>query len=914
MSVENAAWDGSTKAGAVPVQLSGDSGPERRSAVAPPWISDQRVTIPDRASGHLDRGTLTERCLPTKRRVTLLKAPGGFGKTALLAECCRDLSERGVATAWLSLDAQDEPGTLGYFIVQALRRAGLQVDDLPGFNGSELPAQRNWMRVLFRALENHGEKWVLALDELDKVKSRESVATLNALVRGAPSTLHLAMACRELPVGLDIAEPLFEDSAELLTGDDLRFSRSEIDRFFDLKLSRRELAAVAAESAGWPIALRIHRTARARQARERDVREVADNWVESRLWCDLQDDDRQFILDVGLFDWIDAELLEEVLPGQDPMRRLDGMAGVAGLLYPVRGSGGSVWRLHPLIRRHCTDRRRSETPQRCRQIHRKIATALARRGETADAIRHAAEAADAALVGQILTDAGGVQFWLREGAERLLAVDRYLTDEVLALYPRLSLARGVAQIFRGRMEQAKQTLVAEVPDLPELQSDAEFEVHLRLVQGMLIRNGSVSIGSEMVRAAIARSERMVEKPGIDPVVRGAMEAGLCMVHDMKAEFDAALDRGARARRWLGGRSPYLSVVVDLHCGQIAMAQGHVREAAHWYEKALRAAKRKFHDDPRLTLVGEVLSRELQVERNRVGDVDQGILASSEIWRYGAQLTCYTAASTVAVELTQGSLGVDRALSMVEEMWENALRADLSVIARYLAGLRVAILGVAGRVGEAERRWRADALPESDAGCIDLVRQNWREMEVLSCARLRLLALRGAFDEGRGLVRDLIALASARGLRRTWMRTLVVAVALEEAAGGRRAAMAHLAEFLRLYGGTDYAWPMVRERSVVEPVLNAFLDSKPGSSLRISAEALLAESKSEVEPAVPLLNARETEVLARLENQTDREIAKELGLTPEGVRYYIRKLFARLEVHNRFDGVQRARSLGLLPSE
>ena len=34
-------------------------------------------------------------------------------------------------------------------------------------------------------------------------------------------------------------------------------------------------------------------------------------WIESRLWRGLVVDDRQFLLDLALFDWVDAELVEQ---------------------------------------------------------------------------------------------------------------------------------------------------------------------------------------------------------------------------------------------------------------------------------------------------------------------------------------------------------------------------------------------------------------------------------------------------------------------------------------------------------------------------------------------------------------------------------------------------------------------------
>ena len=63
--------------------------------------------------------------------------------------------------------------------------------------------------------------------------------------------------------------------------------------------------------------------------------------------------------------------------------------------------------------------------------------------------------------------------------------------------------------------------------------------------------------------------------------------------------------------------------------------------------------------------------------------------------------------------------------------------------------------------------------------------------------------------------------------------------------------------------------------------------------------------------VPTLGAREVDVLRRLGTERDRDIAAALGITPDGVRYYVRRLFRKFGVHRRRDAVRRARELGLL---
>ena len=93
---------------------------------APAWLLRHRVTVPEPTAHHVHRGGLIDRCLPTHRPLTVLLAGGGFGKTTLLADCCRTLREKGVPTAWLSLE-DDAPGMLDNYLALAFEAAGLDV-------------------------------------------------------------------------------------------------------------------------------------------------------------------------------------------------------------------------------------------------------------------------------------------------------------------------------------------------------------------------------------------------------------------------------------------------------------------------------------------------------------------------------------------------------------------------------------------------------------------------------------------------------------------------------------------------------------------------------------------------------------------------------------------------------------------
>ena len=884
-----------------------------------PWLLRQKITVPDRAAAYVHRAELVHRAMPTRRKLTVLKASAGFGKTTLLAECCRRLRRDGVPTAWVSLDEQDEAEVLDIYIAFACHDAGLDLLNVSDPDTVIVEPERR-VGLVVRGIQMLASPFVIAFDEVERLRDPASVSLLEFLLQRGPSNLHVAIACRQIPGGLDMAGAVLEGRAEVFTTEQLRFSKSEVARFFDLRLSRSELATEMKRSIGWPFALRISRNQLECEANGSTgiVRDLVENWIESRLFAGLGRDDRDFLLDVGLFDWMDAALLDEVLQRVGSMHRLESMRVLVGLLEPVGSGATEGRRLHPLVRRYCAERRLQENPQRFRVVNRRIAEALMRRGDTVSAVHHAAKGGEPELPGRILEQAGGVRLWIREGFVTIRAADRYLSEDTLSKHPRLALVRCLVLLMSRRLDEAR-TLFREVAATSAAGTghgrDADFELlaDTCIVRGVMALYGAEPLDSDWVSGLSGDYERLVESRRLDPVTHGHMEHALCVIHQLKAEFDSALERLAGARKQFA-QSRFMSVHAEILRGQVAMAQGHVQDAELHYRTARRMARKNRVFDPMAPLGAEVMLQELALERGKVSSAAKLRGVPRALMTQCVPFSGFAAASGLVIELMLQAGRTAQALATANELLEHVRGVGLTSFARYVAALRTSVLVVAGRVGDAERAWRSENLPEDSEGCVDLTRQGWREMEAVACAHLRCLVARERFDDGRRLARELRSVAVERRLRRTRMRALALSIVLERRAGDLRSAAEQLEAFLGLFAESPYAWPLVRERAACEPVVTTFLDRNPDSPYRESARSLLAAMRGRDDMRDLVLSERERTVLVRLRDERDKQIAVALGLTVNGVRYHMRKLFAKLGVGTRADAVRRARELGLIPDD
>ena len=842
-------------------------------------------------------------------------APGGFGKTTLLAECCHDVLERGVGVAWLTLHENDEPDMLDTYLACAFEEAGLDVVESLRQGNVEADSQYLRTSMVLRAIEVLGKPVVLALDEAERLTDPGLVALINFLVRAAPPDLHIAISGRELPAGLDVSASVLGSNAEILTADNLRFTKKDIDGFFNHKLSPGELAEVVSISAGWPIALRIrhNESLAATTAESRVVRDVIENWVESRLWYSFVQDDEAFLLDVGLFEWFDADLLNEVTEEPGAMKRLEAMRALDGLLDRVGEGSSEIWQLHPLIRGHCARRRSLETPERYRRIHVNIARVLARRGQTVAAMAHAANAGDVALLARILLDVGGVRMIFSIGVDLLVAADRVIPDEAIARYPRLVPVRCVALAVAGRLTEARRVLASIEGDAPETAAAVDVQLFLdrSVAMAAIAFLGCESDLSEDLVAMKMQVLRIAGMPGFDPLVRRGFEMWQCIELNVHASFDQAMDYGHGLRRQVEGYLPSLTASIDLQLGQIAMAQGRVEDAFHWYQQAHRLSVKSFLHAPEFVLLGKLFQSELELERNLLGAdrIDENLHWGRN---GGCQLGAHFAASDIALELTRATRGVAPALALLDQRRESAMQMGLPALKRHLAALEVSLLADAGRVDEARMAWTVGAFPKTDEDCFDLVRQSWREAEAVSCARLRLLIALGDFDAGRRLALAVLDVASKRKLKRTVMRVQVLCLRLEQLAGEEAATVEHLMTFLDLLAETDYSRALVQEGTIAAAVIERFLKNAASDSPYLDQAFRLLETLQAVSTvAFPQLSDRELEVLRRLEQDRDDDIAAALGISRHGVRYHIGNIFVKLRVRKRREAVQLARELGLL---
>ena len=197
------------------------------------------------------------------RSVLSIVAAAGSGKSTLMAQLHRVLSDSGLRTCWLSLDADDDsPSSFATYFMSAF-----SILEVPTAR-SQLALQRtNPVRdveALFNSLivqiSAFRDESAIFIDDFQHITDARILSFLNRLITHIPPSVRLIIASRaRLP--LDLARPRVSGQLSEIEQDDLNFDAVQaadfLRRSHELELAPNDLATLLDTTEGWPVGLQL---------------------------------------------------------------------------------------------------------------------------------------------------------------------------------------------------------------------------------------------------------------------------------------------------------------------------------------------------------------------------------------------------------------------------------------------------------------------------------------------------------------------------------------------------------------------------------------------------------------------------------------------------------------------------------
>jgi LuxR family maltose regulon positive regulatory protein len=894
------------------------------------------------------RQRLTERLndgLAAGRRLTLIAAPAGFGKTTLAGEWVAGL---GRPAAWLALDEGDnDPTRFLIYLVAALQTVSAEfgATELAMLQSPQPPPTEGILTALLNALAALPEPLILVLDDYHVIEAQAVHRAVTFLLEHLPPQRHVVITTREDPQ-LPLARYRARGQLTELRAADLRFSEAEAAEFLsqvmDLHFTEADLAALEARTEGWIVGLQL--AALSMQGRQDvagfirsfagDHRYIVDYLVEEVLQRQPEPV-RRFLLQTAILDQLSGPLCAAVTGQADSSARLESLE--RGNLFVVPLDDQRRWyRFHHLFADVLRAHLKAEQPDHLATLHQRASLWYEQNGTAADAIRHALAAQDFDRAADLIELAVPA---LRRNRQETLLLSwlRALPDGVFQRRPVLSghfagvlLQNGEIEGVEARLRAAEQWLdraagEAGQPPAPPAECVVADEAEWRRLPGWIaVHRAGLALALEDVAGTLRYARQALDLVAEDDHLgRGAAAALLGLAAWRNGDLDAAQQGYLESMSSLQ-RAEHLSDVLGcaLALADMQWAQGRLPEARQTYERALRLAPDGGLPALRGTADMYVGLSELHREHNELETAAQFLQRAEALGEHLGlpQNPCRRRVARARLQAVQGDLA--GALAALEEA-ERRYTGDFSPNVRPIAALQARLWLTQGRLGEAQGWVRAQGLFADDE------LSYLREFEHLTLARVLLAQVQvnhdsPALEAAQRLLGRLRLAAEAGGRTGSVIEAQMLQALAWQAQGDLAAAVAALEGALRLAEPLGYVRLFLDEG---EPMAQLLRAAAARGRLPGFAGPLLAGLAPESQPGAgapppplarapqPLiepLSQRELEVLRLLRaDLSGPEIACELVIALSTLRTHTKHIYGKLDVNSRRAAVSRALELGLI---
>jgi len=846
------------------------------------------------------------------RKVTIISAPAGSGKTSLLrAWADRPGQPHRLAVMQVQRD-QNDAQQFWLALLGAVRQASAPTSRAeppaatPGFNGRAMVD-----RALSELAGQRG-RFILVIDDLHELTSPDALAQLTRLLTSLRADVHAVLATRrDLPLRLHQLR-LAGELAEIRAAD-LVFSERETRELLDasgVALSDAGVALLHQRTEGWAAGLRLAVISLTGHPHpERFVAEFSgsDRTVAEYLIAEMlehqPDDVKDLLLRTSVLDRVNGDLAD-LLTGRPGSERILLELENANAFVVSLDPGRTWFRYHHLFGDLLRLELRRALPAEVPGLHRRAADWLIQHGQVVDAIRHMQAAGDWPRAARLLTD---YSFSMTldgqtQTIQALLQAFPPSTD-----HPELALVHATVDLIQGRLDEAAAHLAVAETYAATAPPDRQRRLHVAIASLKLYlarRRGNFADVLEQAKfLASPVTGQSDEDITLDTDLRAVALMNLGILEAWSQGLPDAerhLQEGTDLARQIG--RPYLEVACLAQLGFASRIRSFATTRRRCQEAIALADRHGWGAEPIIapalvTLAGNLVW---------TGEFDE-----AERWLQRTEWALQTDAGPgirQLLHLATGRLhaGRGRHHEALEELrTAEHLQSQLAgphAMASQVTGWMLATQARAGLAGEARASLAALDDELASSGEVGNARAVICLAEGDPAAALAAVA--GVLD-GTAPVVGYVTLVETHLLAALAHRELGDQRAANQATD-RALALAEADRLVLPFVMTDSAElleALPRHETAHAALLADILDVLHGSSLA-------AEDK----PSSPLteLSPTELRVLRYLPTNLSRpEIAGELSVSVNTVNTHVRNIYAKLQARDRSSAVQRARELRLL---
>ena len=853
------------------------------------------------------------------RKLALVSAPAGFGKTTLVSEWVAGC-ERPVA--WLSLDEGDnDPARFLTYLITALQTIAPNIGK--GALAFLQPPQPPQIEAILTALLNEisviPEHFVLILDDYHLIDAKQVDQSLVFLIEHQPPQMHLVIATREDP-HLPLARLRARGQLTELRAADLRFTPSEaaefLNRVMGLNLSDGDVAALETRTEGWIAGLQLaalsmqglEDTAGFIQSFTGSHHFVLDYLLEEVLQKQPENI-QMFLLQTSILERMcgplcDAILLEPSVSWQETLEYLER----ANLFLIPLDNERRWYRYHhlfgELLRQHLG------SSQELPKYHLRASEWYEANDDLAEAFNHALAAGDFERAARLAETAWQGMNRSFQSATWLGWVKK-LPDAVVCSRPRLCTLLGWALSDAGELESSEAQLQNAEGALVGAMDRDEFKSLPGTIA--LIRANNAQIQGDLAETVKYAELSIQLSPKDDIYLRASAAITLEFTHWTTGNLEGSL-RGMHA--WIEDMqrlgNQVFAIASAFAVADMQVILGRLGEAEKTLRQAIQLAAVHGREAENITAHHHLGLALLAHERGEDAAAAQSLQTAADLDQHTTLVDWPYRWKLAQARLKESDGEWDEALDLLDEAGRVYVNNAIPLLQPVQAH-KARVYLKQGRLDKAASWERERGLSVTDE-------VNYLgEYEYLTLARVRLGD--GIFTGVNELLERLLRLAETQKRTGSVIEILLTQALVYQALGNHPQALATLERALWLAKPEGYLRIFVDEgeamRSLIEKQarhrdhpLSGYADKLLAAFTQAAAvpkSAAILQKSDMPEP----LRDRELDVLRLLRSElSGPEIAGQLIVSLNTLRTHTKNIYSKLGVNNRRAAIRRAEELDL----
>lgn len=877
-----------------------------------PTFADRQALSGDRkkhAQGVVLRNVLNDLFFANlHRKLTLVEAPAGYGKTTLMEEWRTQLAHRGERTIWLQIGADAvQTLTVEERMLQALTHIGKDCFEQSPLSSDSMNLDGDSsLSTIVGLLGSHSSKTFIFLDDVHECAPEEA-EFIHLLLLHLGDKIHMVIGSRETP-GFPLTKLRLEEQITDFGVENLRLNRSEVAELLGDHAQVATLDAIFDYTEGWVAAVQMLRQAGAAEmqldlAIDKNFGGQAGiaDYLNEQFFEQLTKEQQAFLVDTAHLGTINGDLADYIRQSVNSWDVLEGLAKAHSLVFEVSGMT-PAYRYHQLLRDFLRKRQIGLGQDRVRGLNLRTAEWCFDNDRLTSAVRHAliANRPDRAI--EMILQAGGVQIGIRQGAPRLKACLDQIPMQLVHQTPRLMIARAYLLLKGARMDEA----AGYLGEVRRTISPSDEEAQRELV--MVEAHQRVYQDEHLTENQLASLEHIARiTPASDELVRGLFANFLCHFQMQTGNLVHARKYGENAMEiYTDLGIAHLQFFMYLHLSVIDLDTGDFAGAYSRRCDAVELAKKFFPHDPALCALADIYYCEIAFEMGQFDGLELRLsLALERASKAEGWSEAFLAGYETCLSLSFSNHDYDSAVHYIVNAEATATRRASRRFARHLHILELELALDSGLEREVER---LSALIETMLGIQESRNKlRWRGRILARHALCRAYAMSGRFDHALALLSDVRKDCYGLGLRRYLLRTEVLQVIIAAQAKDWSLANQSLVNVLA-YADPDFPGALMRHSIAFSTAARECVH-KNGVALYSKEQThklakllwVCSGHKPVDTPSLlsELLTAREYSVLEGIAcGDANKVIARKLDLSEATVKFHVKNIFVKLGVNSR----------------